>query len=450
MNGHSIENPFAAAFRTSSAVLVLILAASLCYFVPPLMVLVPLAGAVSLWALFRHPIGVLGLLLAFMPLDYMAIQLGKFFGLPHMTLVSACTKEIPLLLLIFVLWRRNGFKPAAPDWFLLTCCALATLRTAFEGSWAALAIDLNFIVPYFVGRMTVLSQKQEQSWAKRAVGIVAILSMLGMIEVFVLGEGPRTLLYVSTDAMTTDGALTSSFHATGFEGLREAATMVGPNGFGALCMIALVIWWVYCRNLLPAVMIAAGLVCSLTRSAWLGVAAAILLLALIMDQKKRLFLYATLSLALFVVSIPVLGLSDFLFFNQTGQDPSAQGHRDEILNGMQYVADHPLGSGNENLSRLALRKDANITVFETTYPSFAAEYGIPAVLCFVCGLFSAGYMVWRNRSPLGYVAIGVLVGMAVVMTFTLPLDDRRLGAWALFPVGLAVQASITRSRTTSE
>jgi len=149
-----------------------------------------------------------------------------------------------------------------------------------------LVLDFAFIISYFVGRVTVLSTKQEQLWARCAVWIVGILSVLGLAEVFIFGEGPRTLLYLAIDSETEGGQLTASFHATGFTGLREAATMVGPNGFGALCMVALVLWWVYCRNPLPAAMIAVGLICSVTRAAWLGTAAAIPLLAVIMQQRR--------------------------------------------------------------------------------------------------------------------------------------------------------------------
>jgi hypothetical protein len=402
---------------------------------------VPLAVAALLWAIFRYPVTVLGALLAFMPLDYMAIELGKFAGFPDMTLVSAGTKEIPLLLLTVVLWRRNGFRFATPDWLLLTCFALAAVRTIFDGTLTGLAIDFNFIVPYFVGRMTVLKEKQEQHWARRAVWIAAILSILGMIEIFILGEGPRTLLYLATDARTDGGQLAASFHGAGFTGLREAATMMGPNSFGPLCMIALVIWFVYCRNLLPGAMVAAGLICSVTRAAWLGTALAITLLAFLMTQKKRLLVYSVLVLALFAVSIPVLDLGDYFATMASGQDSSTEGHRNEIVTGVEYAADHPFGSGNEKISPLAAKSDGNAISVETTYPDLAAEYGIAAALFFVGFLACAGYCAWRNDSQLGRATVGILAGMCTVMVVTLPLFDRRLACWALFPVGLAIRTA---------
>jgi hypothetical protein len=449
MNERLLNDRFASAFRTSTAVCIFIIAASLAIFVSPLAVLVPLAAVAFLWMPFHSPVSTLGVVLAFMPFDFMAIALGKFYGLPQMTLVSACDKEVILLLLTFILWRQNGFKPTAPDWFLLASFTLAVLRTAFGGTLVGLVTDFAFIIPYFVGRVTVLTSKQEHLWARRAVWIVGILAVLGLVEVFILGEGPRTLLYLATGSETEAGQLTSSFHAAGLTGPREAATTGGPNGFGAFCMVALIIWWVYCRNPLPAAMIAVGLICSVTRSAWVGTAAAIPLLAITTQQKKRLVLYAALALGLFVMSIPVLGLSEYLVTAKTGQDLSAEGHRDQILDGLQYAADHPFGSGNGKVGPLASKEVSNAPVFETTYPALAAEYGIAPVLCLVGFLFSAIYLAWREQSQLGYVAVGILVGISLVMIFTLPLTDRRLASWALFPIGLAVRSAIDRARATT-
>jgi hypothetical protein len=450
VNGQSLENPFASAFRTSSALLVLLLAASLFIFVPTLMLLlIPLAGAALIWMVFRWPTTALGAVLGFMPIDFMIIALGKFFGLPYMTVVSVCDKEVPLLLIAVILWRRNGFKAATPDWFLLACLAIATVHTVFDGTVVGLWTDFNFVIPYVVGRMTVLTRTQEQMWARCAVWIMGILSVLGLIEVFIIGELPRTLLYAAIGSEGTEEGLSASFHATGFTGLREAATTVGPNGFGIFCMIALILWWIYCRNPLPAGMVAVGLICSLTRSAWVGTAAAIPLLAIMMKQSRRFFLYATMVLSLFLASIPILGLGDFIANNKTRQDESAQSHQEVISSGLQFAADHPFGAGNEKL-RPGLTEVNHIGAFETTYPQLAAEYGIAAALLFVGFLFSALCCVWREQTRLRYAALGILVGISLVMVFTLPLSDRRLACWALFPIGLAVRSASSQETSLSQ
>jgi hypothetical protein len=444
VNGQSLENPFASALRNSSLVLVLLLAVSLSFFVSPLMVLVPPAAGALLWMVFRRPTLALGIVLAFLPIDFMVIAVGKFFGLPHMTVVSVCDKEVPLLLLAVILWQRNGFKPAAPDWFLLASLAIAAVHTVVDGTLVGLWIDFNFVVPYFVGRMTVLTRTQEQMWARCAVWIMGILSVLGLVEVFIIGEVPRTLLYAAIGSEGSEEGLSASFHATGFTALREAATTVGPNGFGVFCMIALILWWVYCRNPLPAGMVAVGLICSLTRSAWVGTGATIPLLAILMKQNKRFFLYATMVLSLFVASIPILGLGDFIVSNKTRQDESAQSHQERILSGLQFAAEHPFGAGNGKLTPGQTKDDKSASPFETTYPQLSAEYGMAAVLLFAGFLFSALRYVWKEQTRLGYAALGILVGISLVMVVTLPLNDRRLACWVFFPIGLAVRSSISQ------
>jgi hypothetical protein len=436
-----LGNPFWPAFRTSSGVLLLILAAISAFFVSPLIAPAVLLAVALLGVIFRHPIGVLGALLAFMPVDYMIIELGKFFGLPYMTLVSASTKEIPLLLLLFVLWRRNGFRPVAADWFMLALVTIASIRSVFDGMLVSWIGDFQFALPYFVGRVTVLNAAQESLWARRAVWIIAILAVLGMTEVFILGEGPRTALYLATDATTENGTLTAAFGGVGFVGIREASTMVGPAYFAALCMIAMILWWVYCRNPLPAGMLAAGLICSITRSAWLGTALAITLLAVMTRQWRRLAFYVTLALALFVVSIPILGLSDFLFYSRTGQDTSAQLHQASIVTGLELMGDHPLGTGNRMVGARAVESNGNADWVETTYLAFGAEYGIAAAVCFLGFFLSALWRAWRNQSQLGYATVAIMAGLGLMMTVLLMHMDRRFSCWAWFPVGLAVRGS---------
>jgi O-antigen ligase len=264
-----------------------------------------------------------------------------------------------------------------------------------------------------------------------------------MVEVFLIGEGPRTALYLSVANGGTDGrALDAAFHGQGYSGLRESSTMFGPLQFAPLCMTGLIIWWVYCRNPIPGAMIAAGLICSVTRSAWIGTAVAISVLAVIMLQKKRFILYLGLALALFAAAIPVLGLSDYLFSVKTGQDPSAQGHQESIFEGLEYVSDHSLGIGPGNVGKYAVKNDYNAPGFENTYLTLAAEYGVPATLCFLGFLLTILRVLWRARTQLAYVGVGIVIGFGVIMMFAALHDVFPLACWLWFPVGLAIRASV--------
>jgi hypothetical protein len=442
MKEQSLENPFAAPFRISVELLVLLTGAVLSTTLPAWMIFAPIAAVALLWVLLKRPTSVLGLFLAWMPFEFLAIMSGRFFGLPLVDVVSK-SKEPFLLLLILILWQRNGFRLALPDWFLLALFLVAGIHKLFGGDYYSFQDDFGFLLPYFAGRVTVLTAKQEQRWAKCAVWIVAALSAVGTLELFVIGPTPRTLLYLTMGKFMEieQGGLTASFHGTGYTGLREAATMLGPPEFGALCMTALIIWWVYRHSHLAGGFVAAGLVCAVTRSAWLGAAVALVVLAVMMRQTKRLAFYAVLALALFGASIPVLGLSDYLFFTKTGQDPSAEWHRETILTGIQYVAEHPLGTGPGSIGSRALDRERSALNIETSYLTFGGEYGIAALLCFVGFLLSAFRILSHKQSRLSYAASGIIIGFSVIMIVLIMHTDFRLNCWVWFPVGLALSKS---------
>jgi len=438
MNGHPLENPFTSAFRTSTLVLTGIVLAFSLVFLPTLMVLATVLGIVLLLLVFHRPVSALGIVLAYMPIHFLVVILGQFFGLPHMTLVSACTKEVVLLLLILILWQRNGFKPTTPDWFLLGCLTLALLRTAVGGKLIGLRDDFSLLIPYVAGRVTVITSAQERLWAKCAVWIAAVLSVAGMVEVFYLGPGPRKVIFT---AFSGDTDLGDSFRASGFEGIRAASTMVSPLDFGALCMVGVIIWWVYVRNPLPVAFVCGGLLCSLTRSAWVGTALAIPILALRLGQSKRVMRYALLALAAFVLAIPILDIGDYLSSTRSGQDISAESHSASLVQGLEYVGTNPFGSGAGSVGPRAVQENYTGFNIESTYLTLAANYGVLAGGCFLAFFVSALRRTWNNRTQLGYLATAILMGIGAMMMF-LPIHvDLRLDCWVWFPVGLSIRAN---------
>jgi len=402
-----------------------------------------LATAALLWTAFRHPTFCLGAMLIFMPFDPLVIILARFLGPSFMQseAFKACDRII-LLLLACMLWWRNGIKLKTPDWFLLACFGLAAARLAFGGELAALLYDFDFMIAYVAGRAAILTAIQQESWGRRAVWIVAILAVLGMVEVFIVGDGPRTLLYLAAaEGSTAGGALNGTYHADGFLGLRESATMIGPLQFGALCMVALIVWWVYSRSPVPAVMIAGGMICTLSRSAWMGTAVAIPLLALVMRQQKRLLLYASLTVVLLIAAIPKIGLDEFLSATLKGEEASAEGHKESLIDGMAYVLSHPFGVGPGNAGAFAWKKDSYDVWIENSYLELGAEYGIAVSVFFVGFLVSALRAVWSQGTRLTYAAVGLLVGFSAVMMVVPIHHVFSLGSWVWFPVGLAVRSS---------
>jgi hypothetical protein len=441
------ESPFAPALGISGVIFALLGFALLRVLGVPLfpVILILLAGVLA-WGALRHTLLALGAVLAFMPIYPVAMLLGRFFGPAFMMSDAAkAADRLVMLLLVCILCWRNGVKLKTPDWLLLGCFALAAIRWVFGGEFIALVGDFNLMIAYAAGRVTFLSLSQEKLWARYAVGLVAVLSLLGLAEVFIFGEVPRTVLYLAVGNRVTDnGALNPTFHAEGFTGLRESATMIGPLQFASLCMVALLIWWVYQHNLWTGALIAAGLVCSLTRSAWLGTAVAIPFLAFVMGQKKRFLIYAGIGVALFIVSIPLLGLSDFIFAAKKAEDASSQGHAESIVKGLEYAAGHPWGAGPGNAGFYATTNNSVGVFIEDSYLTLSAEYGIAVSLCFLAFLVSAIWFTVRQKTPLGYLAAGIVLGFAVVLIFA-PLHlDFNLACWVWFPVGLAIRAATAK------
>src|SRR5579864_444157 len=429
-------------FAISSAASALVFIGLLGALGTPLTPFALVAGAaLFVWLAFRYPMGGLGIFLLWIPVHTLAFLIAKFFGPSYIGVLEGSDRVL-LLFLTFILWRKNGVRFISPDWLLLTCFGLAAVHLIYSGNILALLSDFNFMIAYAAGRVVVLNVESENKWANRAVWTVAALAVFGMIEVFVIGEGPRTVLYLAVGrGGTQDGALDAAFHGQSYSWMRESSTMFGPLQFAPLCMATLIIWWVYSRKLFPGALVAAGLICSVTRSAWVGTAVAISALAMLMGQTKRLLQYGAVMLVLFIAAIPLLGLNDYLLSTKSGQDLSAQGHQQSILEGIQYAAKHPLGVGPGNVGKYAVKQENNAFAVENSYLTFAAEYGIVTALFFIAFLLSTLRRLWLQRNRLAFVAIGIVLGFGIVMVFAALHDVFPLACWLWFPVGLAIRSA---------
>lgn len=418
--------------------------------VSPVPLLLGLGAAFLLWLAYAHTVGCVGAFLAFMPFFPLAFLLARFFGPSYIGKIEGIDRVVLLLLTLFLL-IRNRIRLILPDFLLMAAFGLAVVRLPFDGSLLALASDFGLVIPYAAGRLIRLSAGQEAIWAKRAVWIVTVVSLLGFMEVFVLGESPRTLLYFKVAQDQTEGgdALIGTFHAAGFAGLRVSGTEFGPLPFGVLCMLALVIWWVYSRKPIPGAIIGIGLIGSLTRAAWVGTALAIPAAAATIGQARRFLKYGVLALVLFVASVPILGLGDYLSATRSGEDPSAKGHQNAMLDGAQFALEHPLGIGSRNYGRQAEKSNQNAFYFEGGYFTFLGGYGIPITLTLLAFMFTAARRSWQQRTPMSSAACGILAGFSTVMLFLATHDIFPLACWIWFPLGLSVRASISDPGTRS-
>lgn len=407
--------------------------------ISPAPLLLSLGVVALLWFANKKTTSCIGFFLFIMPMYPLLFLIAKFFGPSYIGSLEGIDRGV-LLLLTAIMLLHNRIKLVRADWLILTAFCIAVLRLPLDGSALALAADFGFMIAYFAGRATVLSEEQQNRWANRAVWVLAVISVGGLFEVFVLGEGPRTLLYMRTaeQYLWNGVALNASFHATGFGGIRESGTMIGPLQFGPLCMVALLLWWVYSRKPIPGIMILLGLVCAISRAAWVGFAVAMVMLALQMGQKKHLLLYGTLALAVLLAAIPFIGLGDYIASNQEGTDVSAGQHQESLLLGVTFVAQHPLGQGTENVGRQAEKSNPDAIYFEDAYLTLSGGYGIPVVLCLIGFFVELIRTGLKSRTKLGFAVFGILAGFGTVLMFLSVHDVFPVVCWIWFPAGLLV------------
>ena len=392
-------------------------------------------GALAVVAILRHPIFVVGLFLAIIPAQYMAVEVPRFFGVQHMTLISGAV-DSTLLLATLALWWKNGFRPTAADWFLFGFIGLGAIYVLFGATVADIKDDFMWLLPYAAGRVAFLGTARERVWAKRAVWVAAVFSLIGMVEVLFIGPGPRTLLYTT---LTDERTLSASAWAQGFGGLREASTMSSPLFFGAMCMVALVIWWAYSCQPVPGVIIAAGLVLSVTRSAWVAVVLAFSLLAIRMKRKKLLFGIGAAVLVVIVALGPLLGFKTNYWQGAVSKkNSSTQTHYHSISAGLTYIRDNPFGSGVGKTGWRAAQTNAAAPIYESTYLQLTAEYGFAGLLFFLGFLSCAFYLAWRSRLTIGNTAAGVVLGFGLMMIVLIMHSDFPVACWVWFPIGLAI------------
>lgn len=154
-------------------------------------------------------------------------------------------------------------------------------------------------------------------------------------------------------------------------------------------------------------------------------------------------------LTLFVAAIPILGLTDYLQSARAGDDPSAQGHFESVVDGISYTAHHPFGVGPGNAGKFAVQDESNAFAVENSYLTFAAEYGVITTILFCAFLATTVHALWRRREPVAYAAIGSVIGFSAVMMFAALHDVFPLACWLWFPVGLAIR-SASENQTQTE
>lgn len=380
-----------------------------------------------------------GIFLLLMPLQWLVIALLQLDGVAHYELISATKEVILASVFLWFAWRTPRFKFTLPDAMLCTMLLIVLIEQVFYTDVKAMRDDWEWALPYMIGRVLPLNPEIQAKWAKAAVWMCVALTVAGGWEVFFLGSGPRLLLL---NAVEGDVMLPPPFSAVGYSGLRAASTMVSPLSFSALCMVALVLWWVYMKNPIPAVLIATGLVLTVTRSAIVATVVVLLVIGIRRREYRRVTALVGFVAVAVAIAIPTLNLNKFISSTASfGGDASLVGHASSLRAGFDRMIDYPLGTGAGTASPRKLKNNAIAFDIESSYLTMAVEYGVVVGVLYA-GFFAACmWRIFKVRGKVGLAAFSIVLGYGLLLSVGSTHQDIPLACWVWVPIGLAVAES---------
>jgi hypothetical protein len=404
--------------------------------------LVVLAAVAVGVAMLAWRIGVrnsIGVFLLLMIVQYLVIALLQFYGVRQYREISAIKDVILVAAPLWYVTQVKSLQLLAADVVLALALFSVLASQIFHPGLEGLRVDWEWVLPYFLGRVMVVGTSAQAFWAKCAVWTCAVAAILGAWEVFVLGPEPRTLL---VNATLGERHLDSTFFATGYTGLRAASTTVAPLTLAGFCMIALFLWWAYMKNPLPALLVGAGLILTVTRSATVMVVVGVSIIALRRKERARIIGLIVVFCIAIAIAIPTLDLDRFVKATfSSGADVSLEGHQASLSQGVTLMLENPLGTGAGTVGPRTILKSTSAHNIESSYLTIAIEYGIVPGILFAGFVLTCLWQLFRVRSSIGYAAFATLLGFALLLGVSAPNQDLPLNVWVWFLVGQGIKAS---------
>jgi len=371
-----------------------------------------------------------GVFLLLMSVQFLAIGLLGIFGVSQYKEISGIKEIVLSITPLWFFFYTSRYKILLPDILLLASLFVVIFGQIFSPDIGAVRLDWEWVLPYALGRVVMLSPEAQELWAKCAVWMCAFLAVLGAWEVFFLDDKARRLLL---SVMTGETRLPTAFRATGYNNLRAASSTNSPLTFAAFCMVALVLWWAYMKNPLPGLLIGFGLVLTVTRSAVLGTVLGVLVISLRRRERVRILAFVMVAIIGIAIAIPTLDLKKFVDASfSSGGDVSLQGHVTSVSDGFEMALQHPLGTG---AGTVGPRTAVDI---ENSYLTLAVEYGLLGGLLFTGFIIACLWTTFTVRKPIGYAAFSALSGFSILLAVGPANEDLAIGCWIWFLVGQAV------------
>lgn len=354
---------------------------------------------------------------------FLAIWVGHLFG--NQALWQSW-KEILIVLLALVALDAVRRKPDAikqlltpSNGYILAFAVVSAVVTLIANppmvpAWFGLKTNFEFLAAFMLASLATSKSLTSRATALLlgSSGIVAALAILQATVIppnslTAFGYGPQTILPLQT----LGNGLTRAF-----------ATLGGPNQLGSWLILPIALsakLWLdrmrWTLGLLIALQFIA-LYFTYSRSAWLGTAAAIILILWWNLNSKHRWLL--------VVATTLLGIGTALIIanssNQILERPevSDAAHAESLQTGLASLMSNPLGQGLGSAGPASFRGESAV-IPENHYLQIALETGVLGLLLFVAVQIALAARLWGVRllSKTAEPLLATLAGIAVVNLF---------------------------------
>lgn len=413
--------------------------ALLAILVPLRYVLVPPLAGLVLWASWKHPKWTVGLILALLPFQPFVTEVAQISRVPFVEAVTAL-KELCMLVAMLRLWKNRR-------WGWIEGCAFLSLGIA--AIWlvykpttiAAFGVkdDMEMFLPYLAGTVVLLDGSSVESWKRRAIAILSIVALLGVVEFVFIGPAPRLALM----QIEKESDIPSTMRAEGLDQYRAAGPLDSPVAMGELCAIGILLV-ISASGMNPIlrgaslIALAGGMISAVSRSSFLGLAAGLSFWLLRSQKRKGAILSLMLVTAMAVMFFSSSTASDFARATVSGQETSLQGHLETFRYAAGILASHPFGIGPGTVGIRAMTISGSAINVESAYLTLGVEYGVVVAVLFA--LFCAGVLrvCWGGETELCTLGGSIMATHAAIMIFVAAQIGFPSSSWVLFPAGVAV------------
>lgn len=317
-----------------------------------------------------------------------------------------------------------------------------------------LIVNLRFLIFFLITWAVALrSSRLKKKWQWIVMVPAAIVVLFGLLQVLILpndflthfGYGPKTIEPFETINHNLDY-------------VRVASTLRGANPLGAYLLIPISLLAgliITGRRSWPYVSLFAAslltLFFSFSRSAWIGAAIALTVIAIHYLDRKYLrpaLLVVAGLLLLVLVGLAAMNwhrsarLENIFLHTQTNsaiKSTSDQGHIAALKSGLHDMVHEPLGQGPGSAGPASIYNQNRPRVAENYYVQVGQETGWLGLLLFLLINVGVGYILWlRRNNSLALTLVASLIGISFICLFSHAWTDDTLAYiwWGLAGVAM--------------